>query len=1605
MSVREGYWNVTIKHNSADNPNIDGVITYQSSSINVTVTNEDSEYSSNWRTEPGQPINTNDISASFNETYLNGKNYYVDSTIWTVNALESSIVNVNVDIIWAQDNNMNWSIKAKHNCVGKTFNLIGRANTTFIDDNGDNYTNGNIFDDFITSSGFITSGVSIKYENDPSSYFNFTASKIDASDDTEYVFNYLISSQLFSFTNKNVSIAMHVNQQPSGVWIADSSSPTCTNGTLVINDWNALGDIGLRIGDDETTEIQVGVGSELNTTLFTSSYVSNPYYYNTDLNFLDTLVIIPDVITFDSTKLIIDPRVTFYKYYSNVVNINLSLTQTSTGAWNYSISHDMPNPYISSVSDNVLINFCYNDTWLCFDSTSGHKSKVTRTSASGSTGWTTSLGVDVFSSLYYNTILNNTTIKTAISEDTPSSPGPQRFDGTRNSLVVTVNTIYHINVITTLFNLETYTVNRDLNILLYNFRPTNGPDYKSPMTVFKTRSSYTVWGKNIGGISFEFASFNNSLITSENNSNITITYNSTNVNEPIGTLNDLLYDGEYSIDLYDSNYLVENNTNSGYYDLYITPQGNGDFLSNSFLIGENIIPYLSYTLNSVDPYIIYNGNKKIVFHTTGVSFTLIQPNITNVVLNVTFTQQIGGEYKCLITTTPSTSQSWPIKITYNGTTITKNVNGAESLTGFTTTEGVSIPKSSLTFSKNGLYDSNPVYMYYYYTDINYTCTVCGITKSVDLVSSSIEYEYDGEICDTSNPVPASGGHAYPYYINVQYRTRLTNSADPTHPVISSLYTKTLYYSDNEFSLRWSVDEDITVPSKEDNIDSGNNPTLYEPTAGSGRTDYTQAIFYVDVDGESVEVQTPNMNYYIYQEANHCTETSNSSTSTNEVTVSSYANYDRQNEITVDAYITPDSGSFTASGSPSSTNVTAYEKYTYQWRQKGTFRTDTITTTTTNYTYTSGYTWNKTSTSTSQGSNQTRYRTLSTRYTSTWTEYRSAISQKSLTPSSSSLSFTSGPAAKVSSSNLRDNIIGEATLVLEYSVFSGTKPTATFTQEANSCSTTDTSTTSSWSYTSSSLYIEPDSMDITPGSSGNFYVSATYDWNVRRTVTPGTKYTYTSTYSWTKTGTSTTQYNSGSTNLDNSVTTSHSGSTNYLSSSKTGGRYKVTYSDCTSSSVEINEIITASISYGGKSDSANYELSYMPSLETWSTTTITRYINEEYTVESFNDSSSAATEVPASGGSLHLTGIYTYTKNTYTWAYRDSEGVNDGSGYIVSGTNNSVNNTTTVTLTNSNSSAVNRTTGSVPTSLKVQYSAGVFTGQDLGYTVVQQQSMLVSSNYTGLSGTSLSDSVMLTQEANKIERTVLNGASYSVGWAFSTSSSKTIEYTSWSSAPSVDFSGIGTGVTKYTYNNYYTSGAGPEISSKNVQDFTDWYLSTATENYSALNHSLSPGNDTGSTKEYDITVYPVGSTAPSNSTFTFFTYIFKNSGGSRLGTIQYSVTTRTSTPATPNFSVNAQILPNTSTLNNYVYITIDLRNNNTSGTEYRTFEFIKSNSIQGTQTNPEEGNWYFEYNNQSITRRGGDTLLVDAYLHQISTGQYSITIYAGEGYCYKRILDY
>ena len=587
MSVREGYWNVAIKHNSTDNPNIDGVITYQSSSINVVVTNEDSEYSSNWRTEPGQPINTNDISASFNETYLNGKNYYVDSTVWIVNALESSIVNVNVDIVWIQDNNMNWSIKAKHNCVGKTFNLIGRANSTFIDDNGDNYTNSNIFDDFITSSGFITSGVSIKYENDPSPYFNFTASKIDASDDTEYVFNYSISSQLFSFTNKNVSIDMYVNQQPSGLWIVDSSSPVCTNGTLVANDLNALGEIGLRQGDDdETTNIQVGIGSDLNTTLFTSSYVSNPYYYNTDLNFLNTLVIVPDVITLDSTKLIIDPRVTFHKYYSNVVNINLSLTQTSTGAWDYSISHDMPDPYWSSVSDNVLINFCYNDTWLCFDSESGHKSKVTRTPASGSTGWTTSLGVDVFSSLYYNITLNNNTTKYPISQDIGSIVSPGQFNGTRNSLVVTVNTTYHINVITTLFNLETYTVNRDLNVLSYSFPQTNGPDYKSTVVVFKTRSSYTVWGKNIGGISFEAATFNDSLITSENNSNITITYNSTNVNEPIGTINDLLYDGEYSIDLYNSDgYLVENNTNSGYYKLRITPQENEDLLSNNFLIG------------------------------------------------------------------------------------------------------------------------------------------------------------------------------------------------------------------------------------------------------------------------------------------------------------------------------------------------------------------------------------------------------------------------------------------------------------------------------------------------------------------------------------------------------------------------------------------------------------------------------------------------------------------------------------------------------------------------------------------------------------------------------------------------------------------------------------------------------------------------------------------------------------------------------------------------------------------------------------------------------------------------------------------------------------
>ena len=179
-------------------------------------------------------------------------------------------------------------------------------------------------------------------------------------------------------------------------------------------------------------------------------------------------------------------------------------------------------------------------------------------------------------------------------------------------------------------------------------------------------------------------------------------------------------------------------------------------------------------------------------------------------------------------------------------------------------------------------------------------------------------------------------------------------------------------------------------------------------------------------------------------------------------------------------------------------------------------------------------------------------------------------------------------------------------------------------------------------------------------------------------------------------------------------------------------------------------------------------------------------------------------------------------------------------------------------------------------------------------------MLVSSNYTGLSGASLSDSVTLTQEENKIEYSVLNGTSYTVNWAFSTSSSKTMEYTSWSSAPDVDFIGIGTGTTKYTYNNYYTSGAGPEIAYENVQDFTAWYLSTATENYSELDHSLSLTNDNGSTKEYTITVSPVGNLAPINSTtFTFFSDIFKNSGGSSLNTIQYSVTTQSSTPSGVN----------------------------------------------------------------------------------------------------------
>ena len=1239
MAGRSGYWDLTIHHNKPTGPTLPGTFDYDGQNpVNVNITNSDSNYETNWYTPVGTDLEDTKIHWNIPTVNYNEINYTVSDVTIITTPVEDLIRDVQVIAVLNQTSDFSWNVTIRHSCSGKNFTITAsRSGSTIL--------NKTITTSNQTFSLGVTSESSIKNS------ITWAPTQIVEGIYT-YNFTFSVTENLFSFTTINPAILnIYGEQNTSGGWKLTKYCVSAINNTPSIN-----------INNSDTQAITLSYNGNNQTVNFTHGNIADSFtsinsslvssYINAlsstdataDIAFINNMTYSPTLYYKNDYKIQLG-GIYFTRYTQYDTAIDVEFIQTNTGYWSIKLKRN-DSKLIKNISDPQYINLCftYDNVTLQYV-----EDGITNNKFTAYTGtYTTIVTNNLYSELSTEIDINKIWWKVSsqgtwykLSNNLSSTSGINYWEWTieqfsnGNPIIEKVKWDYkyrlYCNSLITPWSITEETHDYTLAVTLTQQLSGQVGQWKLTSMVISPTTG-------VSGIT-------NVIMP------ITITANS------ISKQYNIEISGNNQAENYQSSVLIFGTT----------------------AIGTNI----SQPTYSASNYsVVYNGVRHI-FRITNVTFTRTPLTYTDTTVTLTLTQVSGGGWVAAIKHNLASGITLNMTFTRNSINFTRNITSSlvsNLSTGWTTAEGTAIYLAEISYniyivgSNNTLYRVNVTYSYQTY----------GESKRIAINSISIEYT-----ATQSSPIPASGGTAYPYSVDVNY-TKWIDYSNGNPSTNAGTVSDTLYYSGGDFDLYYDVDKVVTVDSKVDAIDSGNNPTLVVHSGNSGRTDYTRVTFDVVWGGDTISVTSDDVDYYIYQEANKCTTSTSSSSSTEDVTVNAYAFYDNVNYSTVNAYIDPSSGSFTAAGTPSTLDVTGYEKYTYQKRERGRFRLDTITTTTTNYTYTSTYSWSKTETSTSQGTPRYEYRTLSTVYTSGWEEFRSDVHQRS--NNTSGLTFNEGSDAHITASSLGTTYIPSSkTLVCYYHPYSGTEPTATFTQAANTytVSTLSNEVNTGWQYNSWTTYsyyhdfyidwndydtFNADGTVVGNTSNTSIQILAYYrKWSGQRrlasqvtTTTPRWTYNYASGESEIKYGNSSTsttdsyyEYRNGSNSTEEvpvSLLSSGTGSGNYIydSSRFDISNNAISADDITNSQSSVDPArVRAVILYTAANNPyANeaiseqkyfYQLGYNPSVEEQKT-----YITDvNIYASSYSGTLSGDNEtISAAGGWVDMTAEIAYEIRTY-----------------------------------------------------------------------------------------------------------------------------------------------------------------------------------------------------------------------------------------------------------------------------------------------------------------------------------------------------------------------
>lgn len=1464
MAGRTGYWDITVNHNAVDGVVIPSTFSYQGIVVEKDVTSIGQTVETDWYTAVSEAINTNNILAEYLICNYNNKNYVVTNTNYIVNAATNPEVNVTVIVSLQQQNDYTWKAVIRHNCTGKTFVITAIKNSVTIL-NQNITTNNQTFT--LTN---VTSETSI---------MNSITWSPTTREEGIYIYHfvYSVSETLFSFNVFNPAILnIYAEQNTNGSWVFtnywvspnDTDAEYPNNRHININDNDPITIAITYNGNTQSVDfihsLSVGASGPGNTRINTniiSSYTNRLLSSSTatnDINFINNITYSPTLYYKDPNYKIQLGGIYFSTYMNYTTIVDIEFIQENTGYWNIKRKRDNL-PYNSLTGNQSFnLNFVYNNEYTVkyIDGNNVEQQNFI-----------------TYQNTYTTTLSSN--LYTPIGESFDSSKLWWKISSHGTWYRLSNNFSENYSSCGISFEMTQLSQGSPVTKKLkwYYSGIVNLNSTIIPWTVTTETHNYTV----------SATITQNQLMSDGENMKWIITNLSVSPTTGVSGISGV------SMPLT----IVANETTRNY---NITLTSGNQASSEDFGVTAVSTNIATPTYTVTDYQVVYQGVRH-VFHIQSVNITTVPyptSSIAEITVTLSLTQQEGGSWVGTIKRNGNSNSTYNFSITIdrNGTYITKTVSTTESSsfsTGWSTAEGTSMPLSSFDYPEYVTCSGGSIS----HITLAVPQVTFGQTKRIEINSASIQYTGT-----QVSPIGAGGGTATPVSLTVNYTKYIDYNGGTT--TNEGTVNTTLYYNSSQFDLYNTAHRQFSIASKTDSIDSGNDPTVALNTSVRGK-------FNVNFDSETIEVITDNLSVSIYQQANHVSSTSSTTSNSVHNIINAYSHYNTEYR-NCSAYFNPSSGSFAASGSPNSINVTAYETWDERDVQRQQYRIDTVTTTHYVYTYTSGYTSTNDVNSTTQGSNQYEY-SYGNWNTNNWTEYRNAILEDSHSGPTTSLSFTSGNTAKVTASNLGTTTTAAASITLKYPLYDGSFIYATFNQAANTRSDTFTGYTNSsnsWEYsswTSDYSYSDPsitsdysdfdDDGTVSGTNASSITIYGTIDketWQERTASQyyyryPNYTYTWTSGSSESVQGTGSKIYTGSSYDETRNNSTSTVSLTSFtctkqsskpssmtLSSGEiySASRFTLSGKNVSAGDITGGSAVSAAAVAIKCSISANASPYYLSSAfntyldfhqegftptDVW-TTSVT-YNNPIFNIV-------GSTSIAASGGTCSVSATGTYVVEHYcngVYSYSDSP----------------VSESCTVSTTGGSSSGV-------PSNLTLSFSNGTVTGQNLGTTECPSQTIVLGANYHGNS-----ISTTISQAANTSTLVVESSdAEYhldTMGWDSNSNTSGNYYYIDAGLINPLTFYG---GITIQSYKSIYRTGHNHYTSGANGTSFRYFYENvgigvTYSSSYNAYNdvtvsisQTANPAtNNSVGVGEYSVTIY---AHAPFNTTGTYVTITFTASEG-------------------------------------------------------------------------------------------------------------------------------